>query len=407
MASNLPKGRCTAPCTDSGSVTEVRKSADCEAVGQKYSLGSSDENIFIVHTRRSVVKRKASKCEGKSEVLDQIKQRGAALRNSRGGSILVHLDGQDESDRCLEYFDEFISKGLTALIEDGTLFVNVFKREWLSDSEDYKDRTDFVLLRVVRKTESISTVDFNTKVRNDIENENPSTVNIVALLKEKDSKKCFDANLRNLPADIKTFHESRHVEHKAFMPNLKKNLQLTSDVDSLFDYIWSDLKLKDNITSFSKVLGGGSVFIGIAETIDQVKKSKVLSAVGFDIVDSGEYRIKAISKDIYELGINKELFLAKLTNKINRNTSILYASGRFATEIPSGLIKLKFHELSSANRYILQVAVGYIEGIVFCDKKGPRTYFVHGSSNEEMVCERMTVLDWIERLKRHCILCKT
>lgn len=384
----------------------MKKCADCEAVGQKYSLGSSDENIFIVHTSRSVVKKKGSKCEAKSEVLDQIKRRGAALRNSKGGSILVHLDGQGENDRCLEYFDEFISKGLTALIEDGTLFVNVFKREWLSASEDYKDRTDFVLLRV-GKTKSISTVDFNTKVRNDIENENATTVNIVSLLSDKDSEKCFDAKLRDLPGDIKTFHESRHVEHKAFMPNLAANQKLTSDEDSLLDYFWCNLKLKDNITSFSKIIGGGSLFIGIAEKKDKSTHSKVLKGVGFDIVDTGKYGLKAFPNDVFELDINRESFLAKLTHKINQNTSILYASGRFATEIPSGLIKLKFHELPSPNRYILQVAVGYVEGIVFSDKKGPRTYVVKGSPNEKRICERMAVNDWISRLKRHCILCKT
>ncbi|XP_048256861.1 uncharacterized protein LOC124128155 isoform X1 [Haliotis rufescens] len=406
MASDLPKGRRTAPRADRGSVTEVKKCADCEAVGQKYSLGSSDENIFIVHTSRSVVKRKGSKCEAKSEVLDQIKRRGAALRNSRGGSILVHLDGQGENDRCLEYFDEFISKGLTALIEDGTLFVNVFKREWLSASDDYKDRTDFVLLRV-GKTKSISTVDFNTKVRNDIENENATTVNIVSLLLDKDGEKCFDAKLRDLPDDIKTFHESRHVEHKALMPNLAANPKLTSDEDSLLDYLWLNLKLKDNITSFSKIIGGGSIFIGIAEKTDESTHSKVLKGVGFDIVDTGKYSLKEVTTEYFELHINKDTFLAKLTRKIYENTSILYASGRFAREIPSGLIKLKFHELPSPNRYILQVAVGYIEGIVFSDKKGPRTYFVKGSSKEEMVCERMAVKEWILRLKRHCILCKS
>ncbi|XP_046574194.1 uncharacterized protein LOC124282286 [Haliotis rubra] len=405
MASDLCEGRCTATSVDSEGVTQEDACANCERVSKEYCKRSSDANIFLIHTNRSVVKHKAKNSPTKSKVLDLIKTRAAALRNSKGGSILVHLEGQDRSDRCLEYFDEFISKGLTALIEDGSLFVNVFTREWLSASKVYKDHADFVLLRV-GKTESISTVDFNTKVRNDIENEHPSTVNIVSLLSNKDGERYSKAKLLELPGDTETFHESRHVEHKAFKPQQKKILQLERDEDSVFDYIWSGLKLKDNITSFSKYFGGGSIFVGIAESTIEETGSKVLTGVGFDIVDAEGYHLKHISKDVFEIGIDKETFYKKLTDKITQNTSLLYASGRFTTEIPQDLVKLKLHPVSPTNRYILQVAVGYVEGIVFYDKKGPRTYFVKDLSNK-MVCERMSMKDWILRLKRHCILCKT
>ncbi|XP_067663127.1 uncharacterized protein [Haliotis asinina] len=349
----------------------------CSSAEKKYKERGGDPNCFVLHGERDVITAPRSdkeKRKKKKLLQDQLEKRVAALRNTRGGVVIVHLQGQVQTDRYLEYFDEFIGNPLSELIEDGRLFVDTYVRQWLSTLPGFEDFSDFVLINV-RKTAGVATVDFCTKTCNDFEKKNPSILNVLSILSRTFYTKTRKPQIRGVPLseNLQKLHENRAIELKTFI-----NPDAEKDVVEFVNHVWMDLKLRENLTSLTKVEHGGSFYVGITEE----KKQR------------GSYNTKAPKILGFRVGFPHEDITELLQKKIAEHVTVLQLNGRFE-DAPSDLTEIAFHEVRDSNpqRYILEIAVRHVDGIVFCDKQGPRTYLIdHGN------IVRMSQVEWLHRI---------
>ncbi|XP_046549062.1 uncharacterized protein LOC124259021 isoform X2 [Haliotis rubra] len=350
----------------------------CRRVKCSFGEVSSDPVVIVFHTSRSVLIGRKSK--EKVNLLKKLAERATALRNVSGGILLVHVEGQEAWDRDLEIFDEAIGKRFGELIEDGSLFTDCFSRLWLSDIQNFERETDF-LVYTIAETKCVSTLNFNTKIRNDFENERPSFLNIVRMLLRGNADKypylrgLQRQHMTRVPNSIPLF-ENRAIELKAFTQH-----QLTKkpvSVDEITDYIWNDLKLKDNVSSMSKLPEGGSFYIGVTESSHKTDqyKTKIRTATGFNpLVD-----IDQLTCSLYE--------------KTRSDMVVLSAGDKAFHEPPPDLIDVLVHCVDDQGPlYVLQVVINSFDGIVFHDKQGPEAYTITDGQISIMARD-----EWLNRL---------
>ncbi|XP_048251616.1 uncharacterized protein LOC124117601 [Haliotis rufescens] len=343
----------------------------CTSLEREYRQYSSAPHSFIVHADRSIITgpgRNKEVKKGKKKILQDIVKKVSALRNTLGGHLLVHLHGQKEGDKYLEYFHEFVDKTLQDLIECGSSYVDTYHTTWLNEIPCFETFKDVLLINVAL-TCGISTANVNTKICNDFENTSPTTFNLVYLLAHSQ----YEAS-RGVPAlkgidqdKLQLYQESQNVELKLFCPK--------NDISHV-QYIWEDLKLKDNITSMSKVPGGGSYYVGVEERVvtESGYKTKVPHFVGFQVDNPEEL------KEGLHIMVNKELCVLSFT-------------GEFG-DPPSDLVQIGIHRLPGVgNKCVLEVAVRFFGGIVFCDKQGPIIYEIQNHG----IC-RMERTEWLRRI---------
>ncbi|XP_067657762.1 uncharacterized protein [Haliotis asinina] len=350
----------------------------CRRVKCSFAEASSEPYVIVLHTSRSVLIGRKSK--EKVNLLKKVAKRATALRNASGGILLVHVEGQEAWDRDLEIFDEAIGKRLGELIEDGSLFTDCFSRSWLSDIHKFERETDF-LVYTIAKTKCVSTLNFNTKIRNDFENERPSFLNIVNILLRGNTDKY--SHLRTLqrqhvtrvPDSIPLF-ENRAIELKSFTQHQRTKKPVS--VDDITDYMWNDLKLKDNISSMSKLPEGGSVYVGVAESSHKTDqyKTKIRKATGFNpLVD-----IDQLTNSLYE--------------KTRSEIVVLSAGDKAFHEPPRDLVDVLVHCVDEQGPlYVLQVVINSFDGIVFHDKQGPEAYTITDGQISTMSRD-----EWLNRL---------
>ncbi|XP_046583739.1 uncharacterized protein LOC124290936 [Haliotis rubra] len=339
--------------------------------------------LLPVHTEYKILRTKGEEAKktGKKRFADQVAKAASALRNSGGGVLLVHVQGTSEEDRCLEYFDEAVRNELTGLLENGELYTDVYERKCLCQIETFEDITDFVQI-TVGKVESVCTVDFNTKATNDSENLSINSSNIQVLLRKTETQ-AGSVPTAKLPDNVQDLHENRHIQLKRFQAT-KEVTSIKGDAKQLTDYIWNYLKLKDNITSMSKVVGGGSYFLGVSESNLTTKEG---------------YTTKKPEYTGFKLDISQESLREHIYKKLETDICVLDRDGHF-TEGPRDLVDIRFHTIRNAGLVVLEVAIRYCQGVVFYDKEGPRTYYVtdSGATKTENVC-RMNRSEWLRRLQ--------
>lgn len=381
-----------APC-------DVCRSIEIEIVGK-----NSEPNIFALHidiaifgleaTDRKKDKRLKQVVQKevkrkKKRTLDKLVKIVSALQNTDGGSILVHFIGHDPSDRYLGHFDELVTLRFTELIGDNGLYVDTYTRQWISNWIQTSNESKHFLQITVGKTKGVSTVDFNTKVSTDCEKTNLSAFTFYDLLSKNVSKYSHSPQSANI-TDLSSLHECRTTELKALVAD--KVEELGTDISKLVGYIWHDLKLGVNISSMSKVVGGGKIFVGIGETTEHVK---------YHSLDRDDllYKIKVPEIHGFELKIGKVDLQNGILNKYQSDVSVMYQDGTFCNDVSNlDIIDVTCHDLpdTSPPRCVLEVVVNYFEGIVFFDKRGPRAYKVQDNKTERMQCK-----EWVEKLRRY------
>ncbi|XP_046551196.1 uncharacterized protein LOC124260918 isoform X1 [Haliotis rubra] len=377
----------------------------CNKVKRTFGrLGSVDANVFVVHANRDVIKK--GKHQDKKTLLDEITTPASALRNTSGGLLVVHLKGQFPEDRSLEYFDEFISGSLNNLISNGTLYVHVYKRAWLNLKTGFQEFSDFVAIRIEQDNSNVATVTFNTKIRSDFETRDPSILNLVSLLTNKPRNSQSVPQIRGLPVHTSKQFECRNCEFKAFQPMPEKVNEINEGKLDIVEYLWSDLKLRDNITSFTKVPDGGSLYVGISEKLDTTTKSKYPVITGFQLENTYEpeaWGVISVSDHQFKLRINRSQLERKIFDKLSELT-LLNLNGEFINP-PNDMIKVTFHKVEgrSADLHVLEVSVCYLDGVLFFDN-GPRSHVVDTRQRPNK-CKRMTNDEWLDRLFRRCVGC--
>ncbi|XP_071111799.1 uncharacterized protein [Haliotis cracherodii] len=353
----------------------------CASIGHRYEdehkAGRQHAKIQL-HAEYSITRGKKNK--EKSSVLGKVAKAVSALRNSGGGVLLVHLEGISSEDRCLEYFDEFVVKTFTNLLEGGELYTDSYERYFLSEKPKFTDARDFLVVDV-NKTAGVATVDFNTKANNDNENLVVTSLNLLEVLNKTETNTKKQASLRNLPDDVKTFHENRQIQLKAFKDNTEEIQRKRADVGKLTDHIWHTLKLKDNITSMSKVVQGGSYYLGVNE-----KK----------IVTEGGYQTKVADIVGFKLHVSQASLTETIYRKVETDLSILTKQGKF-TDAPRNLINIEFYPIHQSELFVLEVAIRYCDGVVFYDRQGPRSYIL---DEKNKTVRRMSNDEWLQKLSR-------
>ncbi|XP_046583699.1 uncharacterized protein LOC124290902 [Haliotis rubra] len=365
----------------------------CTEVRNRYTDKENREpvnKLLPIHIEYKILTEGGKRRQGeepkrtrKRRFADQVAKAASALRNSGGGVLLVHVQGTSQADRCLEYFDKAVRNKLTGLLENGELYTDVYERKCLCQIGTFEDITDFVQI-TVGKVESVCTVDFNTKANNDSENLSINSSNIQVLLRKTETQ-AGSVPTAKLPDNVQDLHENRHIQLKTFQTT-REVTSIEGDAKQLTDYIWSQLKLKDNITSMSKVVGGGSYFLGVSE-------SKLTTKEG--------YTTKKPEYTGCKLDISQESLREHIYKKLETDICVLDLDGQF-TEGPRDLIDIRFHTVPrlDVGLVVLEVAVRYCQGVVFYDKEGPRTYYVtdSGATKTANVC-RMNRSEWLQRLR--------
>ncbi|XP_046556728.1 uncharacterized protein LOC124265948 isoform X6 [Haliotis rubra] len=362
----------------------VDSCCDCEEVATAFSSNYKGTYVFLIHLDVNLFSSKLKHNETKKRKLKEIEKKVSALRNTSGGEILVHLQGQDQEDRYLGHFDNFTDACLKNLIPDGQLFTDVYRRQWLWDVFPRFESTPALLL-TVNKARSVCTVHFYTKVASDCMIENVSTVGFVSLLSRKEITTATEPTLRGIHNFEKRLHENRHIELKSVFTKKDRTFH---NISSFVDYIWTDLRFRENLCSMSKLEGGGSFFVGINERIGR-----------------GTYDSREINPNGFPCNWNVDELKTSLDDKLECDASYQQPDGAL-TSVPTSLIEVTLYnsplqiQTSPHNFKILEIAVGYAEGIVFYNKKGPETYTIDEKGN----IYRMEHCEWLERIQSFSIV---
>ncbi|XP_048250452.1 uncharacterized protein LOC125378646 [Haliotis rufescens] len=351
----------------------------CASIGHRYEdehKGGPRLAKIQLHAEYSIIRGKKSK--EKSSFLGIVAKTVSALRNSGGGVLLVHVEGISSEDKCLEYFDEFVVKTFTNLLEGGELYTDSYERYFLSDEPKFTDVSDVLVVKV-SETAGVVTVDFNTKANNDNENLVINSLTLLEVLNKTETNPKDQAILRNLPCNVHTFYEDRHIQLKAFKDNTEQIQRIQANVGKLTDHIWHILKLKDNITSMSKLVQGGSYYLGVNE-------KKVLTERG--------YQTKVSDIVGFKLHVNQASLIESIYRKVETDLCVLTRHGKF-TDAPSDLINIAFHP-TQRQHFVMEVAIRYCDGVVFYDRDGPRSYILDEKLN---TVRRMNNVEWLEKFR--------
>ncbi|XP_046559386.1 uncharacterized protein LOC124268457 isoform X2 [Haliotis rubra] len=211
-------------------------------------------------------------------------------------------------------------------------------------------------------------------MRNDFENVNaPCSVIATILKRGGDNETQIPANMiPHTSVDDIPLHEDRESELKW----LPQQAQGEAAVENVTDCIWHDLKLNHNITSMSKLQGGGRFYIGISEK---------------PFNDQG-YKTKKRYINSFNLCFDIKKLIQSLNNKLKTDLVVLTLKGSFL-EAPSGLIAAYAIPEQGTDKCVLCVNINHFKGIVFYDKAGPEVYtFQKGT-----VC-RVSKDEWLQRL---------
>ncbi|XP_046546426.1 uncharacterized protein LOC124256478 [Haliotis rubra] len=123
-----------------------------------------DVDVKVINTPLGKFNKKERQDERKSFV-NKLKKNISALRNTAGGVVLVHLQGLTSEDKCLDYFHEIVDVKLNDMIEDGSLFVQSYQKDWLQGNKTNNDNNSrfqgFVAIHVTG-SRIVTTLDFNS-----------------------------------------------------------------------------------------------------------------------------------------------------------------------------------------------------------------------------------------------------
>ncbi|XP_046329955.1 schlafen family member 13-like isoform X1 [Haliotis rufescens] len=378
----------------SGPVTRPR-CRDCSDACKKAKRHIKESNFLCIdipvcllyeripNTSQGVILSKEQRVNKKKQLQSEFLEKACGLRNSGGGILLVHLVGLSSRDRHPGKLDEFTDDLLVKLIDDGTLFVDCFTKQWLDEKKELSDYYDFISITVRPKNQSVVTANFMTKIPFDSKIEDPRASNIHGLLSTRKTFRHKAPLVRGRGRKYRLLHESRNVQHKAFKAekgNEKKLQSLQRDIPALVQYIWKDQRLREYITSFSKLDKGGSYFFGVAEEKREYGRKKYVS---IKLVDHG---INLSRRDLKALKHN-------LIEKVQSDILCCSYDGETLNIEAHDLVVID-HHLTKDKNYVIEVAVGAVEGLVFYDARGPSSFAI-----KEGELKRITCCEWFNTFK--------
>ncbi|XP_071103871.1 protein SLFN14-like isoform X1 [Haliotis cracherodii] len=308
-------------------------------------------------------KQKKEKQKRKHKERDRIFERICALRNSRGGILLIHFTHMDDSDQFLGLVDELIDDRLNELIEDGSIFHESYFRDWEKNEPNCLSIT-------CNPSSTISTANYNTHINLNKGFARPTILNMRYILsKDRSCREYKEKSLDEL-------QESSNVQLKSF-----RNAQ-NVERDNWALHIMEELRLKEFISSFANQQGGGYYFLGVAEQDDgeiDTYKTRKVSIEGFELNKIHHEKLKS---EILDQFVSKMLFLKQDISTIDRDAI-------------TKTLKVTFHKVRGlAHTFVLEVYVHPFSGVVFFDRDGPESYRI----DENNRIRRVEPQEWCQKI---------
>ncbi|XP_070201092.1 uncharacterized protein [Littorina saxatilis] len=305
------------------------------------------------HTLEKLTGTSKDKTKGKAEIKDEEDEAKNeffkiinSFLNAKEGSVLIHSDG----DRNIDLFDQKVDGRLVTLIPDNALYQDVYERSFLDDNHLY--------YRVKPRSgqRPLSILDFNTKfavskglvdptqgqmrdfMKHVIEEEEKSPSFFEAYRGTAVLEKDQPAMLNSVESGSKPFRENICTQAKAY------------DQTDLKEFCWK--KSKPYISAFSKIPGGGSVYIGIAEDkTGNIATGKLIvkgvNANEFDEQEMQEELLRRVGMEMMHIGRRE----------------------------PDNVIETEaLPVLSDKSSVVIQIKVNYYHGIYFTSLDGPKLF---------------------------------
>ncbi|XP_041361237.1 uncharacterized protein LOC121377347 isoform X2 [Gigantopelta aegis] len=263
-----------------------------------YSMCVSYKDLF-----KSAKKENRSFSEGTQRFKDECLQVICAMRNSNGGSLVIHTYDKPDRAWSLDGFDQLVNRDCSMMVEDDTLYTENYERKWIVE-EGSMVRLPYLLI-TVEPSASISTYDFKTKVALDGDTVRPKAREIATYLKSVGRKRKMQAQSelkeKFEEGEATNIYESRnvqirqlsneHIEEKmrqrtasgTDQPTVSTDIADTTtqpdsdsgsttqgevSIEMVIVEMFVELGLLAYLTAFSKLPGGGFFYCGIKEEKD-------------------------------------------------------------------------------------------------------------------------------------------
>ncbi|KAK7491170.1 hypothetical protein BaRGS_00017607 [Batillaria attramentaria] len=301
-----------------------------------------------------------------------------ARLNAGGGSVCVHID----DPHCLGFFDEKVDDKMMELIADDTLFSDNFER-------CYQDE-NHVLFRVKQRQRChLSTFNFNTKQSLDrglSDLTHGQMRHWIAHRSTSEPAASGKNRLRFVKGEVVkdgngVFQESVSVQAKRVPETLaEKGGEDENRIESLAEYCWEGTSkpLSHYISAFTKLRQGGSVYFGLSEEKRGEKQE----------MRTGRFKCDGVALDDSERKKLRRL----IVQKVSQNMQSIPIPP--ADDSP---VEVEFRQVveGGADLFIVEVAVKYVDGVVFY-ARGPLSYRLSQSGKDEEI----TIKEWIKHYQK-------
>ncbi|KAK7106035.1 hypothetical protein V1264_017340 [Littorina saxatilis] len=293
--------------------------------------------------------------------------------NAKGGSLLIHTNGNTNVDR----FDQMVKDKLVTMIPDDALFQDVYEQRFLDN-----DHLSFCV-KPPRRQRPLSILDFNTKFAVSAGLADPTKGQMRHFMKRVIEEENESVSLLEANRDTLVLNEGKPAMLKGFQSQdnrpLRKNICTQTKYDSkteITEFCWTISK--PYISAFSKLPGGGSVYIGMMEEKTSDRSTGGLIVKGID------------ASKIDQIKIQEEL--------CKRFKTELMQIGRSKPDKPIEIEVLPVR--SDKSLVVIQIKVNYYHGVCFTSSTGP-DLFQAKRKKEELLVERIDVGCWLEQFRPH------
>ncbi|KAK7105918.1 uncharacterized protein [Littorina saxatilis] len=395
---------------------------------------AGDGKLLLRYGLEDLVKKKGKKA--RNTPIEEFTQIINSFLNGRGGEIIIHANDHNHID----VFDQKIDEKLQALVPDDALYQEVYERYFID-----KNHVEFrVIPRSAQKPHS--TWDFRTKFSVNKGIVDPShghmlhlfdiisaAAHIPSVSLASRGTPCFKYDEQvciTIGSVEKPLHENISTQFKAFGADCKQ--------ENIKMYCW-DIS-KAYISAFSKIVGGGSVYIGVTEESEPDYKwteisdsSKIPTDVGsFSVDPNGGFKLwkeeledqegnayivyhtakpehvpikekktgKLIVKGVdLKAGTQEEIDAFIQGVKTFVETNVKREMMWIGQKAPGSRVTVSFHSVHGApnnNHYVIEIKIDYYHGLCFRHPSGP-LLFTTDMQNGEIKKIEVGAKAWKER----------
>ncbi|XP_071097829.1 uncharacterized protein [Haliotis cracherodii] len=322
------------------------------------------KHVFFIHLL-DPSENKTCTCELMQKTQYHMKKILSALRNKHGGILYVHSSDGIENTRS------FVESILSTLTSPGEIVSDVFECEF--------DETCPDILRIdVERSATFITADLKTT--------QPTTCMLNYQSVSLDTLKSRLITQRTVQNTAPTLQGVSYIKHGKAVVKLYADVKMWSygyrSVDrSLSDNVSElvdEVHLPEYVSSLSNRKNGGNIFVG-EESFHLEKPKEVMR--GLNIVPPGKWQV-----DEFMRTLEQEL-LSRIWIFRNKYSDV------------NDVFTIGIHNTGDG-KYIIEVAVGPVNGCVFHDALGPASFELEERKIACLkydACVRLSFDDWLKK----------